>query len=145
MTRFSSTARAVVSLSETVYNHQRDALLLCYHQSTGYGYNHPKDDFLRFRLCSYRFTGYGLQSSKGWNVGACTDLLVSIYTTGASIDLSVSVYNHPRDASITALSVHVLVYWSWSTIIQGMRLFLHCWCMFRFVGLDLQSSKGCVY
>ena len=97
--------------------------------------------------CMYWSIGPGLQSSMG-----C-----------ASINLSVSIYNHPRDASVTALSVHVLaynhpsdasisallvhvsLYRSRSTIIQGMRLFLHCRCIYRFIGFGLRSSKGCVY
>ena len=86
--------------------------------------------------CIYRFIGLGLQSSKGCvyfcTAGASIGLSVLFYS------LSVSVYNYPRDASISVLPVHVLLYWSWSTIIQGMRLFLHCWCIYRFIGLGLQ-------
>ena len=33
-------------------------------------------------------------------------------TVGTTIALSVSVYNHPRDAFISALLAHVLIYWS---------------------------------
>ena len=66
-------------------------------------------------LSVYRF---GLRSSKGcvyWcNVGACTGLLVP-------------VYNHPWDASIFALLVHLSIYRSRSTIIQEMCLILHFW------------------
>ena len=66
-------------------------------------------------------------------------------TAGASIDLSVLVYNYPWDASIVGTLVHVWFYWSRSTIIYGIRLFLHCWCMYGFIGPNLQSSMGCVY
>lgn len=61
MMRLSSTAFAVVSLSNTAYNHSRDTIFwhcLCNYQSIQYDYNHPRDDFLRFRLCSYRPTEY---------------------------------------------------------------------------------------
>ena len=135
--RFSSTARAVVSLSETVYNHPWDALLLyhsCSHQSTGYGYNHPRDAFLMFRLCSHWLTGYGLQLSKG-----CVS---------------------------PAPLVHSSVYQIQSTIIYGMRysctactipslldtinnypgddaILLHRSCTCQSIRDGLQSSKTC--
>ena len=87
--------------------------------------------FLHF-WCIYRSISFGLQSSNG---------CVYFCTTGASTGFR-----------------------SWSTIIQGMRLLvelwymygsigpgrqsslvLHCWCIYRFIGLGLQPSKGCVY
>ena len=107
---------------------------LCRHWFSGYSYNHLWDVFLKFHLYSHRPMGYGLLSSKGcvssiltvqlsvfwgcvywWNIGIYTGLLVSIYnylrdvyfcTAGATIDLSVLVYNYPGDASITAFSMH---------------------------------------
>ena len=35
-------------------------------------------------------------------------------------------------------------YWVWSTIIQGMRLFLH-WCMYHFIGLDVSIGATLVH
>ena len=114
--QFSSTTRAVVSLSETVYNHPIDALLLyrsCSHQSTGYGYNHPRDSFLRLRLCSHRPTGYGLQSSKRC-VSPARLVHLSVYQIQSTIiygmrssctactipNLLDTVNNHPRNDAI---------------------------------------------
>ena len=53
----------------------------------------------------YWSTGLGLQSSTGY---------VYFCPAGATIDLSVLVYNHPGDASITALSMNVIVGVDWS-------------------------------
>lgn len=86
--------------------------------------------------CMYWSIGPGLKSSMGF---------VYFCSAGACIALSVLVYNHPRDASISALMAYVLTYWSWSIIIQGMRLFLHFLCIYRSISLGLKSSKGCVY
>ena len=49
------------------------------------------------------------------------------------------------NASIAAPLVHVLVYLFRFTIIQGMRLLLHRWCMYWSIRFVLQSFKGYVY
>ena len=91
-------------------------------------------------------------------------VLVYWSRSGAFIDLSALVCNHPRDGFISALLVHLSVHWFRSTIIRVMRLSVHrgciywsislglqsskgsvCFCMYWFIGLDLQSSKGCFY
>ena len=59
--------------------------------------------------------------------------------------LSIPVYNHPWDASISTLLVHLSIYRSQSTIIQRMRLLRHCRYMYWSIGLGLQPSKGCFY
>ena len=152
MMRLSSIARAVVSISDTAYNHPTDV------------------DWVRLQT--------NIRGMPSWNAG--------LYTGG----LLVSLYNNPWNAYIFALLVHLSIYRSQYTIIQGMRLlvklwcrywsiglyfcpagvsidssvsvasigllvlsaiiqgvrlFLHCWCMYCFIGLDLQSSMGCVY
>ena len=71
-------------------------------------------------------------------------LLLHRWLMYQSINLRLSVYNHPRDVSIATPLVHVSLYQSWFTIIQRMRLLLH-WCLYRFISFGLQSSKGCVY
>ena len=138
------TAVAFIDLSVSFYNHPWDASIpaLLVHLSvyrscsTVYRSRSTNIRLLRHCWCMYRSISLGLQSSKG---------CVYFCTAGASIGLLVLVYNDPRDASIGGTLVHVWVYWSRSTIIHGMRLFLHCWCINRFIGLSLQSSKGCVY
>ena len=122
------TAGACIAFLVSIYNLPRDASIgATFGTCTG----------LQVSVwCIYRSVSLGLQFSKGW---------VYFCTAGASIGLLVSVYNHSRDASVGTPWVHILVYQSWSTIIQGMRLFLHCRCMYCFIGLDLQSSKGCFY
>ena len=116
--------------------------------------------------CNYRFIGLGLQSSRGsvyygivnacyWSIGLGLQLFMGcVYfcAAGTPINLLALDYNHPGDASITALSMHVtgllvlvyncpwdapisvllvylLIYWFWSTIIQKMRLLRYCQCM----------------
>ena len=59
--------------------------------------------------------------------------------------LSIPVYNHPWDASISVLLVHLSIYRSHSTITQRMRLLRHCRYMYWSISLALQSSKGCFY
>ena len=55
-------------------------------------------------------------------------------------------------AVISLLGMRLLVerwYINWSTGLDLQSstrcLFLHCWCSYRFIGLGLQSSRGCVY
>ena len=151
MMRLSSPACAVVSLSNTVYNHPRDALLwhcssegsllevcLCNHRPTGYGhlhrlcrhwfsgynYDHLWDVFLKFRLYSHRPVGYGLLSSK-----RCVSSILFV------------------QSSVFWGCVYWYIYWSTGLDLQSSTrcLFLHCWCNYRFIGLGLQSSRGCVY
>ena len=108
------TAGAFIDLSVLVYNHPRDAsvsALLVHLLVYRFWSTILQGMCLLVQCwCMYWSIGPGLQSSMG-----C-----------ASINLSVSIYNQPRVASTTALSVHVSVYQSWSTIILVMRLFLHC-------------------
>lgn len=61
-----STNFVVDSLSDTVYNHPRDALLqyqMYSLQSTRYGYIHPREAF-SYRSCSCQSIRYGLKSFK---------------------------------------------------------------------------------
>lgn len=91
--RFSSTSRADGGLSDAFYNYPRDALPLhCLrsHQYTGYVYNHPRDGFLSFGLCSYRPTMYGLQSFKEYVFFSIASIVSSPLDT---------VNNHSKDGT----------------------------------------------
>ena len=138
---FSSTACTVLSLLDAVNNHPRDdATLLhrsCSRQYIRYSLQSSNGCASPVPLVQSSVDWVRLQTNirgmPSWNAGLYTGgLLVSVYNNSwnafisASIDLSVSVYNHPRDASIGGTLVQVLVYWS---------LFLPCWCIYRFIGL----------
>lgn len=104
-------------LSDTVYNHPRDALPLhCLrsHQFIGYVYNYLRDGFLSFGMYSYWPIGYGLQSFKECVYSFIASIVAS------SLDM---VNNLSKDG--TALLYH-------SSYRQSIRS-------------GLQSSKGCVF
>ena len=108
----SCTACAVVSLSDTIYNHPRDALLRhhsCSHQSTGYGYVHPRDAFF-YRSCNCQSIKYGLQSFKG-----CASLAPLVQSSVYWVRLQSS-----KGCLLLPL-VQLSIYQIRSTIIQGMR------------------------
>ena len=125
--RFFSTARALVILSETVSRIR----FYCSHQSSGYGYNHTRDAFLRSRLCSHRPTWYGLQSSE-----ECISPASLVQSSVCWVRLQSS-----EGFLLEVPLVQSSAYLVWSTIIQGMRLFLHCWYMYRFIGLNLHLPR----
>ena len=116
-------ALALPSSTGMLAGRRRLAACLLQRRDTGKPHRVDRSDTGRSGCCTL---------AKGWNVGACTDLLVS-------------AYNHLWDASISALLVNLLVYSSWSTTIQGMRLSVERWCMYGSIGPDLQSSMASTF
>lgn len=99
-------------------------------------YNHPKDDFLTFYLCSHRLTGHQFSST----VKIIQEMLSwsSPYTV---IGLLGMVYNHLRDAFfLHRLYVHQFSRYDYNHPINAFLRF--CLYSHQSTGYGLQSSKG---
>ena len=116
----SSTARAVVSLSDTG-NHPRDVLFqhrLCSIQSIEYGYNHPRDAFSSCS-CSCESIRYG-QSSQGCALPA---LLVQVSVYRVRLYQIRAIIQGIRSSGTTCAVVSLS---STVTIIRGMPYSTAC-------------------